>query len=106
MPLYMIQWKLSPEGLASTTWDYVEAKKAVSARAEKQGSKVLGYWVVSGDCDGMVLVDASDGHTALAGTIASIVGAGGAVAEVRTSRLFSPEEANAAYEVARELLEE
>ena len=90
MPTYMVQ-----ASYTSTAWNRLVQRpenrmEALRPVIEKLGGKVHAWYYCWGDYDVMVLFDVPDNVNAAAASMA--VAAGGAVKEIKTTHLLSPDE--------------
>lgn len=97
MPVYMCQWKLTRELLRDPELDFVEAAARVETLAEQMGGKLLGYYMSMGEQDGVTIVEAPSGEVMLSALAASMRGERIEMADLKTTRLFTPEEATRAW---------
>ncbi len=90
MAIYMVQ-----ASYTSTTWSKLVQRpenrmEALRPVVEQLGGKLLAWYYAWGDYDVMVLLDVPGNVNAAAASMA--IAAGGAVKEIKTTPLMSPEE--------------
>ena len=98
MPTFIVQGKFSQpanKGMLQTPEDRSES---VSRLMEGLGAKLLSYYMTTGEYDWMVISEAPDADTVLAGCIAAA--GGGGVTDLKTIVAWSGAEAKAIFEKA------
>ena len=101
MPVYMTQLAYTSEAWSALVKDPEDRAKTARSLAEAAGGKSLGYWLSLGDYDVVALFDLPDQTSVAALNMA--VAAGGAIRDVRTTPLMSPDEAVKAMTKAQTL---
>lgn len=98
MPLYMSQFAYTPEAWANLTRNPQDRTEAIGELARKLGGRLVSLYYSFGDHDGIVLSDVPDDTTAAA--LAISAAAAGHVRSIKTTRLFTAQEAVAAMKKA------
>jgi uncharacterized protein with GYD domain len=91
MPVYMMQMAYTAEAWSSLVKDPEDRAKMARALAEDLGGTNLGFWLSLGEHDVVAVFELPDQSSAAA--LAMAVAAGGAVREIKTTPLISPDEA-------------
>ncbi len=100
MPTYMTQFSYTAAAWAALAKNPEDRGAAVAALMEKLGGRMLNTYYAFGEYDGVVIFEAPEDITAMAGILA--VTAPGHLKATKTTRLFSTEEAMQAMRKAGE----
>jgi len=98
MASYLIQASYTVEALAALMKKPENRTEAIRKTVEKIGGKLTGLWLSFGDYDIVTIIEMPDNNTAAA--FAMAIAAGGACRSVKTTPLFSAEDAIAAMKKA------
>jgi uncharacterized protein with GYD domain len=98
MPLYMSQFAYTPEAWANLTKNPQDRTEAIGELAKKMGGRLVNLYYAFGEHDGFVISDVPDDTSAAA--LAMAAAAAGHVRSIRTTRLFTAQEAVAAMKKA------
>ena len=98
MPLYMSQFAYTPEAWANLTRNPQDRTEAIAELAKKMGGRLVSLYYSFGEHDGIVLSDVPDDVSAAA--LAMAAAAAGHVRSIKTTRLFTAQEAVAAMKKA------
>jgi uncharacterized protein with GYD domain len=98
MPSYLLQASYSTESLAALIKKPQNRTEAVQKVIEKIGGKMVGLWLSFGDYDIVSIIEMPDNSGAAAFALA--IAAGGAIKNVKTTPLLSPEDGIAAMKKA------
>ena len=98
MPSYLVQASYSVEALSSMVKKPQNRTEMVRKTVEKLGGTVTGLWLSFGEYDTVAIFDMPDNTSAAAFALA--VGAGGTCKSVKTTPLFTLDEAVAAMKKA------
>ncbi len=98
MPLYKLDFAYTPETWAAVTKAPENRREAVRRAAEGSGGRLIDLYFSFGEYDGFALFEAPNSTTAAAVAI-TVVGSGRFRA-VKTTEVFTPEEAEAAMRQA------
>ena len=91
MPLYMTQFSYTSEGWAALAKKPEDRSEAVGALAKALGGRLVNLYYHFGEYDGFIVTEGPDDITAGAAAIAAAVA--GHLKAVKTTRLFTPQEA-------------
>ena len=98
MPLYMSQFAYTPEAWANLTRNPQDRTEVIGELARKLGGRLVSLYYSFGEHDGIVLSDVPDDTSAAALAMAAV--AAGHVRSIKTTRLFTAQEAVAAMKKA------
>ena len=98
MPSYLVQASYSMEAMSSLVKKPQNRTEVIRKTVEKLGGTLTGLWLSFGEYDTVAIFDMPDNTSAAA--FALSVGAGGACRSVKTTPLFTVEEAVAAMKKA------
>src|ERR1700687_3103764 len=98
MPLYMSQFAYTPEAWANLTKNPQDRTEAIAELARRMGGRLVSLYYSFGEHDGIVLSDVPDDVSAAARAMAPA--AAGHVRSIKTTRLFTTQEAVAAMKKA------
>jgi uncharacterized protein with GYD domain len=98
MPSYLVQASYSVEAMSSLVKKPQNRTEVIRKTVEKLGGTLTGLWLSFGEYDTVAIFDMPDNTSAAA--FALSVGAGGACRSVKTTPLFTVEEAVAAMKKA------
>ena len=79
----------------------LDREAAIAKVVEKAGGKVIGYYMMFGEDDWLLIIDCPNNETAL--SIAIVAAAGGSIADTKTSVAMTSKQAMAAFKAAGEL---
>ncbi len=88
MPMYIVLGKLTDQG-AKDLPDFRRIAERSMAGGERMGAKTHGFYITQGSYDFVIVVEAPDAETMLAGTAAA---AGGGSGHSETLRAFTIDE--------------
>lgn len=98
MPLYLGQFKYTPDALKAMVSNPQDRSAAAREAVESLGGTLHGFWFAFGDFDGCFLMEAPDNATAAA--LALVTGGGGALSHLETTVLLDTNEAQDAMRKA------
>jgi uncharacterized protein with GYD domain len=100
MPFYMHQWTYKDKQVRALVTHSQDREEILRVATEAFGGKLHNFFFCFGDYDGMCITEFPDSKTALA-SLMSIFGMG-SLSALKTTVLFTHEEAKAAMTMARE----
>ena len=101
MPIYMSQFTYTPEAWAALTRNPADRREGLRALLEKLGGRLIELYYGFGEYDGVMLLEAPDDTSAVAGVLAAI--GAGHLKSIKTTKLLTVEETMQAMRKAGEL---
>jgi uncharacterized protein with GYD domain len=102
MPFFMHQWRYKDQQVRALVKYPQDREETLRVATEAFGGKLHNFFFCFGDYDGICITEFPDSKTALA-SLFSIFGTG-SLSALKTTVLFTQEEAKAAMTMAREAL--
>lgn len=101
MSIYILRGRYNSEALKGMMASPEDREAAIAKVVEKAGGKVIGYYMMFGEDDWLLIIDCPNNETAL--SIAIVAAAGGSIADTKTSVAMTSKQAMAAFKAAGEL---